>query len=404
MSMLGTIYIGLSGMTAYSKGLDTISNNVANLNTAGFKSSQPTFFDVLFRNGSGSIPGSGGAPTGGAGVGIDTARQSFQQGELRDTGNPLDVAIDGDGFFVLSRDGELLFTRAGQFEFDKDGVLVERSTRGKALVTTATEGATSFDLDGFRVFAPKATTEVTLTGTLARTGSATFDLSNIDVLDAGGGKQTLKAHFVRNDTEPLKWSVEFTDSDDNSLGKGGLEFEPDGTLAEGTEPLKIQVAPQDMTPFDVVIKMGTAGGFTGITSPSNANASQLSVSKRDGVELGTLVGTSFDDRGRITLTYTNGETLTPATLLLAQFTAPDQFRSLGSGLFAAFENQRPELAVAQSGGRGRVVGSKVEMSNVDLTQQFSDLIIIQRGFQASSQMTSAANEMLQQLLALTQKS
>jgi len=401
--MLGSIYIGLSGMTAYSKGLDTVSNNVANLNTAGFKSSQPTFYDVLFRNNAGSIAGSGGAPTGGAGVEIDMGRQSFKQGELRDTGNPLDVAIDGDGFFVIERGDDWLFTRAGQFEFDKDGVLVERSTRAKALVTTATEGGTTFDLDGYRVFPPKATSEVTLTGTLARTGTATYDLANIDVLDSGGGKQTLKAHFTRDATDSLKWTVEVSDASNKVLGRGVLQFNEDGTPVEGTGPITLEVAPEGQAPFSVAFKTGDSSSFLGITSVAGATQSQMSVSKRDGVQLGTLVGTSFDDRGQIILTYTNGEKLRPATLLIAQFTAPDQFRSLGSGLYSAFENQRPQLATAQTGGRGRVVGSKVEMSNVDLTQQFSDLIIIQRGFQASSQMTSVANEMIQQLLAMAQK-
>jgi flagellar hook protein FlgE len=400
--MLGSIYIGLSGMTAYSKGLDAISNNVANLNTPGFKSNQPSFFDVLFRNGSGSVAGSGGAPTGGAGVDIDSGRKSFREGELRDTGNPLDAAIDGDGYFVIQRDGELLFTRAGQFEFDKDGVLVEHSTQAQALVTTQSAGTTTFNMNDYRVFAPVATTQVNLVGSLARTGTATFDLTNLEVLDTGGNKQTLKAHFVRKDGDPLTWNVEVTDADGNSVGKGTLEFNADGTPADGAAPLELTITPKDQPSFTVQLKMGDTGSFSGITTATSVTQSQVTVGKRDGTATGSLSATSFDDRGRITLTYSNGETLTPATLLLAQFTAPSQFRSLGSGLYTAFENQRPQLAVAQTGGRGRVVGSKVEMSNVDLTQQFSDLIIIQRGFQASSQMSSVANEMLQQLLALDQ--
>ena len=401
--MLGSIYIGLSGMTAFSKGLNAISNNVANLNTPGFKTSQPTFLDVLFQNGGGPMPGSGGASTSGAGVDIDTTRQSFSQGELRDTGNPLDVAIDGDGYFVIERGDDWLFTRAGQFQFDKDGVLVDRTTGAKALVTTDTASSIPFSLDPYRVFAPKATTVVNLTGTLARTGTGTFDLANVAVLDAGGGTQTLKAHFARHDDDPLTWTVEISNSDNEVLGHGDLKFAADGTPAEGNAPITVTVEPKDQESFSFDVKMGDTGSFTGITSASSAAASAVTVAKRDGTQLGTLTATAFDDHGRITLTYSNGEKLTPATLLLAQFNAPDQFRSLGGGLLTALDHGRPQLAVAQTEGRGRIVGSKVEMSNVDLTQQFSDLIIIQRGFQASSQMTSVANEMIQQLLAMENK-
>jgi flagellar hook protein FlgE len=304
---------------------------------------------------------------------------------------------------VVQRDHEdLLFTRAGRFELDKDGFLIEHNTRAKALVTTATEGTTTFNANDYRVFAPKATTFVNAVGSLARGGTGTFDLTNLEVLDTGGGKQTLKAHFVRDSTDTLKWNVEVTNAAGATVGQGTIAFNSDGTPADGTAPIELTIEPENQPSFTVQLKLGDAGSFSGITSTASVTQSQVTVGKRDGTQLGSLSGTAFDDRGRITLTYTNGETLTPATLLLAHFTAPDEFRSLGSGLFAAYENQRPQLSVAQTSGLGRVVGSKVEMSNVDLTQQFSDLIIIQRGFQASSQMSSVANEMLQQLLALDQ--
>ena len=122
--MLAAIFTGLSGMTAYSRGLDLISNNVANLNTPGFKVSDPLFREIVYdqlRNGSDA---QAGTRPGGAGVDVDTSRVSFRQGEMRSTGNVLDVGIDGNGFFVLNKDGNTLYTRAGQFEFDDDGVLI----------------------------------------------------------------------------------------------------------------------------------------------------------------------------------------------------------------------------------------------------------------------------------------
>jgi flagellar hook protein FlgE len=400
--MLGTIYIGLSGMTAYSKGLDVISNNVANLNTPGFKLVDPAFSDALYRNGTGAVEGSSGTQTGGAGVSVDTGRASFRQGDMRDTGNPLDAGIEGGGFFALDRDGEFLYTRAGQFEFDKDGVLVDRETGAKVVVSTEAGGQASFDLDDYRTLAPKATTQVTLLGTLARTGTATYDLSSIPVMDESGASQTLKAKLVRKDSDPTVWSVEVSDAN-GIIGSGELHFNADGTPAADANTITATVRPKDQPTFDVVLNFGDSGKYSGVTSLAGNATSQVSVLKQDGVARGVLSTTSFDDHGKLTLSYSNGEKRTPATLLLAQFESSEQLQALGGGLYSAKPGASTALAPAQTLGRGIISGGQVEMSNVDLTQQFTDLIIIQRGYQASSQMTSVANEMIQQLLQMGDK-
>src|SRR5688572_28279403 len=134
--MLGTIYVGLAGMNAYSKGLDVISNNVANLNTTGYKAGIASFSDVVYRNGGGATSGSSGATISGAGVEVRADQHSFSQGDLRDTNNPLDAAIEGSGFFMLERDGQRYYTRAGSFEFNKDGILTERLTGATVLVSS----------------------------------------------------------------------------------------------------------------------------------------------------------------------------------------------------------------------------------------------------------------------------
>jgi flagellar hook protein FlgE len=400
--MLGTIYIGLSGMTAYSKGLDVISNNVANLNTPGFKLIDPSFSDALYRNGSGAIEGSSGTPTGGAGVSVDTGRASFRQGEMRDTGNPLDAGVEGNGFFALDRDGEQLFTRAGQFEFDKDGVLVDRATGAKVILSTEAGGQTSFDLDDFRTLEPKATAAVTLLGSLSRTGTAQYDLTNIPVIDESGARQTLKAKLVRKDSDASAWVVEVSDTD-GIIGRGEVHFNADGTPAADANRVTATVRPKGLPTFDVVLSFGEVGKYSGVTSLSSNAASQISVLKQDGLERGVLSSSTFDDQGKLTLQYSNGEKRTPATLLLAQFESSEQLQALGDGLYLAKAGTSTALAPAQTLGRGTIVSSKVEMSNVDLTQQFTDLIIIQRGYQASSQMTSVANEMIQQLLTMGDK-
>ena len=396
--MLGAIYTGLSGMTAYSRGLDVISNNVANLNTPGFKLAQPLFKDIERQASRGSLAGS---DSRGAGVAVDLSQVSFRSGELRSTGNSLDAAVDGRGFFVLEQNGERVFTRAGQFEFDKDGNLVDRGSGATVLVRTDTAAIQPFNIDTYRTFAPKATTSVRLIGNLARTGgTGTYDLSSIDTIDTSGGKQTVTIKFVRDTNNPLVWSVDVLDKDNNSLGTGSIQFASDGTPAADQTPITFTVKPADLPEYTVTLDIGDAGSFGGVTTTAASTTSSVQLLRQDGIQVGALTDSTFDEKGRLQLTYSNGEKLYPATLLLADFETLDQLTQLGGSFFAAKTGQEQTLGTALENGRGRVVGGQVELSNVDLTEQFTDLIVIQRGYQASSQMMSVANEMMQQLLSM----
>lgn len=397
--MLSSIYIGLSGMNAYSQGLNVISNNVANLNTPGFKVSDPLFRNVLYRNGAGALTGFAGTQNAGAGVSVDSGRLSFRQGDFSNSGNPLDLAIDGNGFFVIDRNGQQAFTRAGQFEFDKDGFLTDKVTGARVLLNTDTAALTYFNIDEFRVYDPEATGEVSLSGNLSRVGSSTFVLPNIEVFDTAGSKQSLSANFVRDPNNALRWTVEIRNENSEVIGAGEVLFNEDGTLVEDSG-FTVTIEPDDLPAFDIAINFGQANTFSGITSLVDNTQSLLQIRDIDGVELGYLTQIEFTDRGELELSYSNGETATPATLVLARFDAPEQLVDVGGGVFIADDGRQPVLSTAVSSGLGRVLGGQIEISNVDLTQQFTNLIIIQRGYQASSQVTSVANELIQQLLAL----
>jgi flagellar hook protein FlgE len=391
--MIGTIYIGHSGMNAYARSLNVISNNVANLNTPGFKYSEALFSQLLFQS-TGSLAGERGA-----GVTASRDRTSLKQGVLRSTGNSLDVAIDGDGYFVLDRGGERLYTRVGQFEFDAEGMLVDSRSRARVMVKTDSGAITSFDIDDRRVFPPRATAKVSLSGTLARVGTAsTFSLPQFTVIDSVGGARTLSATFTRQ-TDPLVWQVEVRDADGAVVGSGRVEFGADGTPKAGANNVAVTLAPAGIPSSSFELNMGEPGSFTGVTAPPAGTASQLQLQRQDGVAIGSLTGVDFDDDGRLRLTYSNGEKLDAATLLLARVASPDQLRSLGGEIFVSVGDP-PQLGTARSAGLGRTAGGQIELSNVELTDQFTDLIIVQRGYQASSQMISVANEMLQQLLVL----
>jgi flagellar hook protein FlgE len=241
-----------------------------------------------------------------------------------------------------------------------------------------------------------------LSGTLAGTGTGTFSLPATTVIDSAGGTEQITAKFVRSGTDATQWSVEVDDSSGKALATGNLHFNADGTPVDGFNTMSVPITPTNGTAFNVTIDFGAANGYAGITSTSSTTTSQVQMLSQDGVQLGSLTGTSFDNQGRVTLTYSNGLTKTPATLLLAQIDEQQQLTPIGSGLFSAQSSNQPEFSPAQTAGIGRIVGGQIEQSNVDLTQQFSDLIIIQRGYQASSQTTSVANEMIQTLLQMEQ--
>jgi flagellar hook protein FlgE len=418
--MLGTIYVGMAGMNAYSKGLDVISNNVANLNTTGYKAGVASFAEVVYRNGAGAMRGSSGATITGAGVHVNAEQQNFRQGEMRQTNNSLDAALDGNGFFVFDRDGQRYYSRAGQFEFDKDGFLTDRISGARVMVSTESNSLGSLQIDPFRVFQPRATSEVKLAGNLARTGNSTFDLSNVTVMDSSGAKQTLKVRFVRaddpsntqagddtgtdDDTETtppaLTWKVEVLDSDNKVLGSGTLVFNSDGTPASTNTAINATVKPKNLPEFSFALNFGEAGSYAGVTSLLSNSTSSVQVLKQDGLEMGTLAGMTFDERGNLEVTYSNQEKKKIGRLVLARFDSSGDLTSVGDGLYITQQGRAPQLAGGMDFGLGRVSGGNLELSNVELTEQFADLIIIQRGYQASSQMTSVANEMLQQLLSM----
>lgn len=398
--MLGAIYTGLAGMTAYSRGLDLISNNVANLNTPGFKISDPLFREIVYSHLRNTPDPGGASRPAGAGVSLDTARLSLRQGDLRDTGNSLDAAIDGNGFFVLDRDGTRLFTRAGQFELD-DGVVVDRDTGAHVMFRTEAGEMSRVNIGEYRTYPPRTTTEVRLGGTLARTGTnTTYDIAALTIVGSSGSNLTLKARLTRDAGDPLRWTLEILSSEGAVLGSGAVLFGEDGTPAADGSRVQLELAPEGMEPFSVAFDFGSPGSFAGVTTIASSTASQVQVLRQDGVTLGSLTATAFDEAGGLTLTYSNGETRKVGSLMLALFNEPEQLQSLGRSLYAATEDAKPIFGQGLSSGIGKVVGGKVELSNVELTDQFTDLIIIQRGYQASSQISSVANEMIQQLLSM----
>lgn len=387
--MLDSLFIGTSGLQTFSSGLKVISNNVANLNTPGFKSSSSLFSSLYHAN-----PGAGSSQAAtqfGGGVALGQTVVNFRSGELRQTGNPLDLSINGEGFFVTRGQGtgEAVYTRAGQFEFNRDGVLVMRGTDRQVIGLTATGAEAPITLSGLRINPPKATTSVAMTGNLS--SSATdVNLNNLKLVDAAGGEHTLKINFKPKAGAAGTWEVKVTDGLID-VGTGEIRF-TSGIPAPGASVLSFVYAPTGVAGTSVTLD------FSGnVTSFDTGSTSTLAIGSTDGYAVGSLSKISFDADGVMSLGYSNGQTATGARIALARFDANAQLISQAGSDFTHESRQGVHVGQANQAGFGSVGSNQIEGSNVDLATEFSDLIVAQRGYQASSRIVSTANELLQDL-------
>jgi flagellar hook protein FlgE len=395
--MFESIYTGLTGLATFSRGLSNISNNVANLNTVGFKRSVLQFQDLMPARD--SVNGQRGN-----GVAAGQPHVVYKQGELRQTGNVLDAAVDGAGYFVLrDGDGKQFYTRDGQFEFNQNSRLVSRDSKREVMVLAGDGAMSAFSLAPYRSMPGAATTSISFDGTLS-TGDAdrSHIIAGLDVYDRAGVLHTFSLTFTDQSDPQLAtadhtWRYSLRDDGENLLTSGMLRFGVDGSPALDAAPATFALALPDGTSQDIALNFGSAGKFDGLTSFSLGSDSTAKVLAVDGMASGTLTETSFDSDGAIRLEYSNGEDRTAGNLALAWFEYPQDLEPEGGNLWSITGGLAPVIGTARSAMFGTVAGGQVEASNVDLTAQFSELIVTQRGYQASSQVISTANEMMQQL-------
>ncbi|HLQ26893.1 MAG TPA: flagellar basal-body rod protein FlgF [Acidiferrobacterales bacterium] len=429
--MFESIYTSLSGMLGFSKGLDVISNNVANLNTPGFKSSQLQFQDLYYQY---SMEGNNASALQvGTGVNPGNTSLNFAPGQFSNTGNDTDVAIDGNGFFILRKDGQISYSRVGQFTFDENGFLVARSDKARVagLASSATGSASSgiysggggiagsanagnlqdINISGFRTSPALATTEVKFVGNLS-TGAPSHQITGLVVYDSSGASHTLTITFTNNSTPttnnstgtPGSWLVDVTDETNAALlTKGEVRFGGDGSPETNFNKLTFSYAPKGALATTVSFNFGDPGSFSGATAFSggtSTTSSTLKMASQNGYAAGSLTKTTFDADGNLVATYSNGQSNKVGRLALAWFNDLQGLQQTGGNLFVNNTTQEPRLAHPGEDVMGKLVPNSIELSNVQLTQEFTDMIIIQRGYQGNSQIISVANEMIQQLLDL----
>ena len=402
--MLDTIYIGLTGLTGFSDGLKNISNNVANVNTPGFKGTQLKFEDLFYQLQSGT--GNGSDQSGmfmGAGMQAGGSTITFKQGDVKSTGNDLDAAVNGNGFFVIkAADGTTSYTRDGEFSIDSSGFLV---TRGGTSRVQGIENGNLVDINiaDLRVSPARATATIKFTGNLSVDDSDnTQRVSGIPVFGADGGNNPLTITFTKDTSigaAPRTWKITIDDAAGNLVDDtGSIVFNGDGSPQVGTETHSFVFTPVGGQPMTLTLDFGTAGSFSGATNFSAGADSTLALSSQDGLAAGALTKTTFDADGKLALTYSNGRKDSHGQLALAWFDFLQGLQPAGKASFDNNTNLPIRLGAANTSLFGGIQAGSIESSNVDLSQEFTDLIVIQRGFQGSSQVVTVANEMMQQLL------
>jgi flagellar hook protein FlgE len=396
--MLRSLFSGISGLRSHQTMMDVTGNNIANVNTAGYKSSQTLFQDTLSQ-----VLQGAGAPTQtrggtnpaqvGLGVRLAGITTNFGQGAAQLTGRSTDMMISGDGFFVVQNGAEQVYSRAGAMSFDAQGRLVApeggflqgwNADANGVVDTNAPLG--NLTLPVGQLMPPVATSQVGVTGNLWAPSDSTAPISTkIEVFDAQGEARTVTATFTRTSATgavPTTWDVALTDG--TASATTTMTFGADGTQTPPSPP--VAVGP-------VSVDLSTVTGYGGTTS--------VAATFQDGQAVGTLQSFSLGPDGVLTGAFSNGQKQAIGQIALATFSNPTGLEKAGGSMYRASVNSGvAQVGIAGTGGWGTLSSGTLEMSNVDLAQEFTNLIIAQRGFQANSRVITSSDELLQDLVNL----
>jgi flagellar hook protein FlgE len=387
--MFGSIYIGLSGLAAYSRGLQVVSNNISNMNTLGYKASDVSFSDFF---GSGSAGGLafGQHSGGGQGVSLNDISINFNQGELRQTGRELDLSISGSGFFVLLDGEDTYYARTGSFSVSNDGYIVLDGTDHRLAVLDSGGRPVALNIDSKRTDPPEKTDRITFADNLSSSATE-FNIPDLKVYDESGKEHSWTIAFSREETAAGTWTVTVTDGTGAEIGSQTLQF-AGGAVDPASRELLFEDAANGLS---VVFEFGS-----NVTSFSSGAVSSLRAADVAGHATGTIATVGVNENGELEIAYTNNEREQLGSIALADFRDPQALEQHSKALFAYTGFGQLEYLAASDTRVGTITSGKLEASNVDLSSEFGDLILIQRGFQASSQVISISNDMIQQLFGI----
>lgn len=430
--MMRSLYSGVSGLRVHQTKMDVIANNISNVNTVGFKRSSVTFSDVFNQTLSGATAanddtGRGGTNAKQIGLGSTVAGIStiMTTGATQRTDNGNDIMINGDGFFIVSDSTGFKFTRAGAFEVDEDGNLVdsnglkvcgwnaeddEDNPGQQKIVQANVSGLNLYEGEKSYV-KPETTTSVAFEGNLNADTNPEKECG-IQVYDSLGNVYKINGTFTYDKTNK-NWTFSMSDQvivngdTANPITLGGLDATHTVTFDENGLPdaSSLTLDLSNLTlPADSGINATFADkitiDFSGLTQ-FNAKADATAVTK-DGYSAGSLSGFSIGQDGIITGSYTNGRTKILGQIAVAQFKNPAGLEKVGNNLYAATVNSGDFDGIGSdvTADGGNLISGSLEMSNVDLSYEFTEMITTQRGFQSNSRIITTSDEMLQELVNL----
>ncbi|MCA0148629.1 flagellar basal-body rod protein FlgF [Rossellomorea vietnamensis] len=407
--MLRSMYSGISGMKNFQTKLDVIGNNIANVNTYGYKKGRVTFQDLMNQTVSGASRatdnrGGQNAKQVGLGSSLSSIDTIQTQGSLQTTGRSLDVAISGDGYFVVRQGNNEMYTRAGNFYLDSNGNLVTGQgnlVQGYPVDASGVvnkSGTADIKIDTNTTMAPQATTKATYNGNLK---SSALNNTQVEletkVKDSLGQDISLKIVMEKTGLNQWKATV-------SSLTPGVTVNET--TTISFDNAGKVQSPASGYVPFAITLNNSTGANptqdidldFSKITqfdSSSSANVDTV-----NGNSEGYLESFNIGSSGEVNGVFSNGEVRVLSQLSLATFSNPGGLTKAGNNLFQASNNSGlPNQGVAGE-GRGALQSGSLEMSNVDLSEEFTEMITAQRGFQANTRIITTSDEILQELVNL----
>ena len=414
--MIQAMYSGVSGLRAHKTEMDVISNNIANINTIGFKASRVSFREMLSQTIAGATAPTPGGIGGtnplqiGLGASVGSIDVSQTQGSLLPTGKPTDVAIEGNGFLVLGDGQGKYYTRDGSFQLDAEGNLVSAGSGLKVLGwmadpstgviddTAPVSASSAIRLPVGQLAIARQTTGMTYGGNLDATTAVGGTWSpSATVYDSLGVAHTLTVTLTKT-ANPGEWSWEASCPDADPgvpVGSGTITFDANGhsTVSSGDISLTLASANGATNPIAATLSFGSITQYAG--------DSTLGATYQDGLPLGMLDSFTIGKDGVISGAFTNGMTQRLGRLALAQFTNPSGMSRAGNNLLVETGNSGvPQIGRPSTGSMGNLTAGFLESSNVDLPTEFANMIVAQRGFQANSRIITTSDEILQELVQL----
>ena len=396
----------VSGLNAASADLRVTGNNIANSGTVGFKESRAEFAEVFATYQSGI-----NNTAIGAGVRLAGVAQQFTQGNIDFSGKSLDLAINGDGFFVLNKSGTQIYTRSGAFQADREGYVVDNQGHRLQVYPPGSEVRGDFDTSRFTDLQlstsevpPRATTEITANlnltaGTAPIDDDIGFDITDpesfnfstaVNVYDSLGQSHTATIYFRSTDPNENEWET-YVVVNGEVIATEALEFDTTGQVAEGGLISLTHNLENGSEPLAIELDLRSATQYGG--------AFNVSGLRQDGFATGNLSGVDIDSNGVVFARFTNGQSQSLGKVALADFSNPQGLQQLGDNVWAeTFASGQPIRGEAGAGHLGLIQSGGLEASNVDIAQQLVNLITAQRSFQANAQVISAADTMAQTVI------